>query len=256
MAQVGEAWQKAYEQLVETTKIQQKPPSLSYLREQWEREWKPRLKKRWLVLLLLFLFQMLYFPINKRSKGDRSLFSKHIDGRTPRWSVFVVPYVAGFGYIANMNTIAAATLSPKYWREHCMALTSVTLAGFAVWILYPARVVKRPFKPRRFNPFDWGLKILQDLDKGYGQYNSFPSSHVYYVTLGLYFLSKEFPQYRWMLYPSTLFNASSTLLTHQHYFADAASGFVFSHTAIWLAEHKLVPHLMKLEGITDKDEDA
>lgn len=198
--------------------------------------YRSRSPQRWRSAGLLFLLQFLYFPLNKMARGERSLLIKQIDGRVPRISWFVAPYLLGFGYISTVNFVAALTLSPQRFRKHCAAMSIATPTGFAFWYLFPAKVEKRAFEPRPDNLYDAVLRWLQVFDKSYGKYNSFPSSHVYYVTIGLYYLSKEFPQHRWWINSLVGINAASTVFTHQHYVIDVVAGFALSYTAIYLAD--------------------
>ncbi len=203
--------------------------------------YKSRSPARWRAAMLLFFLQFLYFPLNKRGHGDRDLSIKQLDGPMPRISWFVAPYLIGFAYIASVNFVAALSLSPKHFREHCIAMATATLTGFTFWYFYPAKVEKRVFVPREDNLFDVVLRWLQVFDKSYGKYNSFPSSHIYYVTIGLHYQGKEFPQHRWWLNSLIGINAASTVLTHQHYVIDVAAGFALSRLAVRLADKKLAP---------------
>lgn len=194
----------------------------------------------------------MYFPINKIVKSDRNLAIRAIDGRMPRLSIFVAPYAFGFWYLGSVSHVAALFLSKKHWQEHCVSLFMITLTGFTFWLLYPARVIKKPFEPRENHLFDNLLKLIHTSDKGYGQHNSFPSSHVYYVNVGLHYLKKEYPQYSWFFNGSIAINAMSTLFTHQHYVADVAAGFALSYTVTRLTDTVIAPKIRTyLDQITE-----
>lgn len=219
----------------------------------WERLNRKGMRGRFAIVLGLWAMQLVYFPINKRSKGNRNLAIKQIDGRIPRRSEFVVAYFLGLIYLSLMHQIAALFLSKRHFRGHYISSITATLTGFLIWIFYPARVTKKPFQPRPGNLFDRALHSLHYHDKDYGQYNSFPSSHVYYVAIGLSYLAKEYPHYYWFFYGSSVANALSTLFTHQHYVADVLSGFALTYTAIEFSEHVTIPLLM---GHDDGDSEA
>ncbi len=215
-------------------------------------KWWRMTSRRFWIATLLWAIQAMYFPINHLVRSERSLAIQAIDGRMPRISLFVVPYLVGFGYLGAVNHVAAAFLSKKHWQEHCIALLTVTLTGFTIWILYPARVLKRPFKPRSKNLFDYALRMIQTSDKTYGQYNSFPSSHVYYVNVGLHYLKKEYPEYKWFFNTSIVLNAMSTLFTHQHYIADVVAGFGLSYATTRLTDNVIAPKIRDyLDRITE-----
>jgi membrane-associated phospholipid phosphatase len=205
---------------------------------------QPDLRRRLTIATLLLALQLLYFPINKLAKGKRNLSIGQLDGRIPRLSVFVMPYIMGLSYLSLKHYIAALFLSRRHFQEHVVATTTATLTGFTIWLLYPAHVSKKPFTPRPGNAFDKMLYWLHIHDKDYGRHNSFPSSHVYYVAIGLRYLSKEYPDYYWFFFGSSVANAVSTLFTHQHYIADVVAGFGLSYAATMLSEHVLTPLLV------------
>ncbi len=214
--------------------------------------WWRLTRRRFWIATILWALQALYFPINRLAKGDRNLSIAAIDGRMPRLSIFVAPYAFGFWYLGSVNHVAAALLSKKYWQEHCIALFTITLTGFMFWLFFPARVVKRSFQPRPKHLFDQVLKTIHASDKGYGQHNSFPSSHVYYVNVGLHYLKKEYPQYGWFFDGSVAVNAMSTLFTHQHYVADVVAGFGLSYAVTRLTDTMIAPKIRAyLDHLTD-----
>lgn len=217
-----------------------------------ERLKQKHVQRQVLLGLAVWAFQALYFPINKRAKGERDLSIEAIDGRIPRYSSFIVPYSLGFVYLSLMHPIAGVALSRRHFRQHIVASMVATITGFLFWIFFPAKVTKRPFTPRPNNLFDKALHTLHYHDKDYGQYNSFPSSHVYYVAIGLSYLAKEYPKTYWFFYGSSIANAISTLVTHQHYVADAAAGFALSYAAIKASDELVTPFMVKYLGSADE----
>jgi hypothetical protein len=191
-------------------------------------------KSRFTKALLITAVQGLYFPINRLRRGNRNLSIKAIDSRMPRISIFVIPYVLGILYLSAGNFIAALLLSPRNWKGHCTGFSIAMIAGFIIWIVFPARVTKSPFVPK--TKFDHMLQKLHFHDKDYGQHNSFPSSHVYYINVSLHYLKKEYPSYKWFFNAAILVNALSTVFTHQHYVGDVVSAFWLSRTAVKMEE--------------------
>lgn len=203
------------------------------------------LKTRWRIVAILALIQTLYFPINQLHSGGVTLDLDFLDGAMPRVSYFVIIYQLGLVYIGAANLIAAITLPRDLFQKHIIAFLFVMLIGFSIWIIFPALVEKKPFTPNGF--FDEILHSLHDSDDDFGTHNAFPSSHIYYVTVGLFFLSQRFKK-QWFWFGLVAFlNAMSTMLTHQHYFIDILAGFILTWFGIWMTLRFFAPTVQRFE---------
>lgn len=243
---LSEIWEKFLEEILEP-EIRSHPSRFYRLRLFLTQDWFKNRWRRFVIAFFLWGLQALYFPINRIAKGERNMSIPAIDGRMPRVSAFIVPYAVGFIYLGISNYVAALLLNRKNFQGHVIAMLPATLIGFAFWLFYPAKVPKKRFVPRPNHLFDQWLDSVQRNDGLYGQHNSFPSSHVYYVAIGIHYLAKQYPRYQWFFDTSSVINAASTMLTHQHYFADVASGYLLSYVATWLSDNKLTPALQAWE---------
>jgi len=202
-------------------------------------------KIRWRIVALLGLIQGLYFPINQLHDGGMTLDLDFLDGAMPRASYFVIIYQLGLGYL-SLSTIIAGLLLPRdLFQKYVIAFLFVMLTGFSIWIIFPAYVEKQTFTPHGF--FDNLLHSLHDSDDSFGTHNAFPSSHIYYVMIGLYFLAQRFKRY-WFWFALVAFlNAMSTMFTHQHYFLDVVAGFALTWIGLWVTLRFLAPAVRRYE---------
>lgn len=257
-------WLKIRELLTGTSRLQFQTEAMSadsnyeqfrtLFRERvWYRDWFGNsLRERWPLLLFLLAFQSLYFPINQIVSGGVHLYIPQIDGAIPRLSIFVIPYAMGFTLMPIFPLIAAWKFPRQLFQEYAIAFFAIMCIGFTIWLVFPAYIVKHSFEPEGF--FDHLLYSLHDGDSSYGTHNSFPSSHVYYITLAMVYLWRKWPK-QWMTWVTFTFtNAVSTLFTHQHYFVDVLSGLVLTWLAIWLTRRYLLPFIRRREvqfGVAD-----
>ncbi|MCQ3929013.1 MAG: hypothetical protein DPW16_01020 [Chloroflexi bacterium] len=221
----------------------------------WYRDWFGNsLRERWPLLLFLLAFQSLYFPINQVVSGGVHLYIPQIDGNIPRLSIFVIPYAMGFMLMPIFPLLAAWKFSRQMFQEYAIAFFSVMVLGFIIWLAMPAYIIKHSFEPNGF--FDQLLYQLHDGDSSYGTHNSFPSSHVYYVTVAMVYFWRKWPK-QWISWATfTVANAASTLFTHQHYFADVVAGFALTWFAVWLTRRHLLPIIRRREvqfGVADME---
>lgn len=200
---------------------------------------------RWRIVALLGLIQGLYFPINQLHNSGVTLDLDFLDGAMPRVSYFVIIYQAGLLYLSLATVIAGFCLPRDLFQKYVMAFLFVMLTGFSIWIIFPAYVEKQTFTPDGF--FDELLYTLHDSDDSFGTHNAFPSSHIYYVMIGLYFLAKRFKRHWFWFALLALLNAMSTMLTHQHYFLDVLAGFVLTWFGLWLTLRYLAPAVRRYE---------
>ncbi|MCI0710449.1 MAG: phosphatase PAP2 family protein [Chloroflexi bacterium] len=197
-------------------------------------------------ILLVFAFQLLYFPINRSGTNTPRVDLDIIDSVMPLIGEFSIIYFAGAVGITIMVFVGALLLPRELYMQYVVTLVFAMAIGFTIWALFPAHVYKAPFEPE--DDFDkWTQEYLHD-DRDYGNHNAIPSSHVYYMTILLYFLTRRWPrQWFWFAMLAVL-NAWSTLLTHQHYFLDVVAGFALTIFAIWFARKTLMPRVREIYG--------
>lgn len=197
-------------------------------------------------VLLAFAFQTLYFPINRSGTDSPRVDLPVIDGVMPLVGEFSVIYGIGVVGITGMIFVGAVALPRKLFMQYTVTLMFAMAIGFSIWALFPAHVYKSPFEPE--NIFDeWTRDYLHD-DGNYGNHNAIPSSHIYYITILLYFLAKRWPRYWFWFALLAVLNAWSTLFTHQHYFLDVIAGFALTIFAIWFGRKVLTPRVREIYG--------
>lgn len=202
-------------------------------RDWFGQTWQERLP----LLVFLFLFQGLYFPINQIADDGVHLYIAVLDGARPIIGWFIVPYGLGFFFLGLMFPLAAVWFPRALFREYAVAFFIIMCVGFTIWVVMPAGIQKGPFVPQSF--FERVIADVHEGDRHYGTHNSFPSSHVYYITLGLYYFNRRFPKY-WLFYAvCTVLNAFSTVFTHQHYFIDVFAGLLMVPLAVGVARAAL-----------------
>jgi membrane-associated phospholipid phosphatase len=144
-----------------------------------------------------------------------------------------------------MAILAAWFLPRQLFQAFAVSFFIIMLIGFTIWIVFPAYVIKAPFTPG--NIFDEWTRDLHIRDRDYGNHNALPSSHVYYITLLLYFFARKWPR-GWFLWVTlAVINAWSTMLTHQHYFLDVLAGFVLTIFVLWITYNMILPPLRRSE---------
>jgi membrane-associated phospholipid phosphatase len=197
-------------------------------------------------VMLVFMFQLLYFPINRSGTDSPRVDIAVIDGVMPLVGEFSIIYLAGVVGISLMVFVGALALPRDLYMQYTVALVVAMAVGFGIWTLFPAHVYKTPFEVRDI--FDQWTRDYLHNDRSYGNHNAIPSSHVYYITILLYFLTRRWPRYWFWFAATAVLNAWSTMLTHQHYFLDVVAGFALAITAIWVSRRMVTPRLRKFYG--------
>jgi membrane-associated phospholipid phosphatase len=214
-----------------------------------KRDWfGSRFRERLPVLVFLLFMLSLYFPVNQINSG-RGGFAptiEAIDGQMPLYPVFVIPYVVGFLTMGLFPTFAAWKFPRDLFQEYALALFTVIIVGFSLWLLLPAYVIKDPIVGDGF--FLNIVKMLHDGDSTYGTHNAIPSSHVYYVTLAMCYFVQYNARLTIPLIIFAVFNALSTMLTHQHYFLDVMTGFLVVWAVFEFTRRVSLPLLRRLEA--------
>lgn len=207
----------------------------------FQRTWRQRLP----LLALIILLQMLYFPLNQKSSTGVRFDLPVIDGVMPLISEFVVIYIAGIVFFSFGSLLMTLILPHHLFQAYVLTHITVMLTGFLLWIIIPAYVYKAPFAPE--NQFDVWTQELHLRDVDYGNQNAFPSSHVYYITVLLFFISKRWPRTWFICALLSVLNAWSTMLTRQHYFLDVVVGLLLTYGGIWLTYRVYLPKLAEWE---------
>jgi membrane-associated phospholipid phosphatase len=154
-----------------------------------------------------------YFPLNRRKSTYN--FESNLDKHIPILSIFVIPYMAYFPYLAYAflslwNTNAFVPFAV------CMILMNIMNAFF--WIVFPNGVKRPKVKPE--TNLLWVLSLIHYYD---GDTNGFPSFHVSHTLLVTFFLILGGQHYAFFITMGYLI-IISTLFTKQHYIIDVLGG--------------------------------
>lgn len=98
--------------------------------------------KRLSLLGLILGVHLLYLPINRLMSGGVSL-KLTLDDYVPLWPIWVVPYMAVWGWWLGCYIWAAWKMPDELYQTFGLAVVGVALSALAVFILYPT-YVQRP----------------------------------------------------------------------------------------------------------------
>lgn len=93
--------------------------------------------------------------------------------------------------------------------------------------------VKRPL----LTTVNWATKILKMVYRNDGDYNAFPSGHVYQTSLICLFYNQLYPNHPWLWIGIVVIVALSTLFTRQHNLADPLGGLAIAWLGYWFGTY-------------------
>lgn len=179
-----------------------------------------------LLLALLFLSAILYFPLNIRK--PKYFWEIIIDKYIPFIPPLIIPYLTLYLFI----TVSFILLWPKIiFESFVVALLVVNLSAAIFWYRFP-NGVKRPVVKGK----SWLLSLVRLAYNHDKEGNAFPSAHVYYSTVCAIYLWQAFPQIGWpvIVWGGTI--SISTVFVKQHYLIDILGGLFWAFTARFLAK--------------------
>jgi membrane-associated phospholipid phosphatase len=164
----------------------------------------------------------LYFPLNRKLTGGFNL-STRLDSWIPLWPVWVIPYLLCLPVWAGGLIWAAWKMDEELFHSFVSACLFVLLSATLFYYLFPT-YVKRPTLTRG----NWTMRILQMVYQNDGDYNAFPSGHVYQTSLICLFYNRLYPDYPWLWIGIVVIVALSTLFTRQHNLVDPFGGLAIA----------------------------
>jgi membrane-associated phospholipid phosphatase len=193
---------------------------------------------RVLLILLVWCVQMFYIPTSNRLFGG--IEPKLPFDHYPIWPVWVVPYVACYGFWVACASWAVFKMEDRLFRSMIAAFLLTCTISVAIYIFFPTYVRAEVIKGK-----DVFSALLHFIHQNGGRYNAFPSGHVYITTLLALFYNRWYPRYKvwWILIPVIV--SISTLFTHQHFIVDIVGGVVvaligFHFGMLWTGFHPLL----------------
>jgi len=179
-----------------------------------------------ILLLILFLITLLYFPLNRQI--PKYSFKIRLDGQIPLlpWTVWIY-----FSYFLLIPISIILAWNSNYAIPLLVTQIISTLIASLIWRIFPNGVI-RPQIESTYNHNHRFLGLIYNYDK---DCNGLPSGHVLLSFIACFYLAKLFPQI-WAVFVLVLLAISfSTLTTKQHYFLDMVISLVFAPLIIELS---------------------
>ncbi len=172
--------------------------------------------------ILIVSVTSLYFPLNRKLTGGFNL-STRFDAWIPLWPVWVVPYLLCLPvWIAGLIW-AVLKMDEELFRSFASACLFVQVSAMLSFYFFPT-YVKRPV----LTAGNWATQILQMVYRNDGDYNAFPSGHVYQTALICLFYNQLYPNHSGVWIGIMVIVALSTLFTRQHYLVDPLGGLAIA----------------------------
>lgn len=185
----------------------------------------PDLARWWLIGVGVFaVWAILYFGAGHITDAPSArTFNDAILARVPLMPQFAAIYlgVHVFGMIPF-----AVIPETRLLRRHLLGAVLIVLLSSILWVALPVRVDRPPLHPAMPGFGAWLLRHVYGFDP---TTNCFPSAHcaiAVYAAIGLRWQASR-PLFVWGIVTAVLV-CVSTVLTHQHYVADVASGTVLA----------------------------
>jgi membrane-associated phospholipid phosphatase len=175
-------------------------------------------RQRLLWLVVLFLAQLAYVPINRVARGGVVLATPW-DAAIPLWPVWVIPYLLSIGWWIGFSIWAALDMDDGLYRAFVASGLAVMAVSYVVYLLYPT-YVQRP----TLSGDDWPTRLMRLVYAADRAYNAFPSGHTYNSVLIALFWCRWRPRARLLWTGLALVVLVSTLFTGQHNLPDLAAG--------------------------------
>ena len=183
------------------------------------------------MMLLIVGVTSLYFPLNRKLTGGFNL-STRFDIWVPLWPAWVVPYLLCLPVWAAGLIWAAWKMDEGLFRSFVSACLFVQVSAMLFFYFFPT-YVKRPL----LTTVNWATKILKMVYRNDGDYNAFPSGHVYQTSLICLFYNQLYPNHPWLWIGIVVIVALSTLFTRQHNLADPLGGLAIAWLGYWFGTY-------------------
>jgi len=179
-----------------------------------------RVRLAWLVIL--FMVQLLYFPINRTVQGGVVLATPW-DASIPLWPIWAIPYLLSLFWWVGCFAWAAWKMDDTLYRAFVIGAIAVMLTSYVLYLLYPT-YVQRPV----LEGGNWQVELVRFIYENDRSNNAFPSGHTYTTVLIVLFWWHWRPRLRWLWAGIAVIILLSTLFTGQHNLPDLIGGIVWS----------------------------
>ena len=179
----------------------------------------------WLVILLAFL--MLYFLINRLVVGGWAL-SLSIDKYIPLYPPALVFYLLGSLLFIGFPIWAALYSKEGEFEAYIISVFAATLVSYVIYIALPTYVIRPNITSQ-----DYLSKAIVFLYKNDFPHNAAPSGHTFYTLISFLYIKHWRPRLLTISLIIAVLIIASTMLTKQHYVMDVLSGLMLGFTAYW-----------------------
>ncbi len=180
---------------------------------------EPPLKKRVLLLAAVAAIQAIYTPTSLFMQG----------GIEPKlaWDIFplhvawIIPYIFCYPlWVFTLGWLIWKTDEQKF-RKGIAGLFFVCTLGDFIFLVFPTYVIHPDITGT-----DVLSKLLYSIYVAGGDYDAFPSAHIYITTILALFYSDWYPKQKWFWILTVIIVSLSTLFTKQHYIIDVFGGYL------------------------------
>ena len=196
---------------------------------------RPGVRLAWLVVI--FIIQLLYFPINRTVQGGVVLATPW-DSLIPLWPIWAIPYLLGIVWWVGCFIWAAWKMDDTLYRAFVISTIAVMLTSYVVYLLYPTHA-QRP----AVEGDSWQIELVRFIYENDRLNNAFPSGHTYTTMLIVLFWWHWRPRLRWLWAVIAVIILLSTLFTGQHNLPDLIGGIVWAWTGyrfgLWWVTRRL-----------------
>ena len=196
------------------------------------------IRARLIFSLLLPLANMLYLASNRiiAGRGSCYIWKASIDEYIPFIAIAVIPYIWWyFQILISLVWFITTRKSPGILYKYVSSIALVTLISTIIFIVMPTHVPRPQISGS--DPFSALVRFIYSIDE---PYNCFPSLHVAYATISVWYWHNAGPKQNWF----RIFNIISfvsiclaTVLTKQHYYPDIPGGLIVAIAAMAVVEY-------------------
>lgn len=188
-------------------------------------------KRRFVWLMLILAFLMLYFPINRLAVGGWAL-ALPVDKSIPLYPPALVPYLLGSILFVGFPIWAAARSETTEFEAYVLSLLTATLISYIVYLALPTYVLRPEITPQDY--FSEAIAFLYQTDY---PHNAAPSGHTFYTLISFLYIRRWRPKLQIVSLIVAVLIIVSTLLTKQHYVLDMVTGLILGFMTYWAGRY-------------------
>ena len=182
-------------------------------------------KRRFIWLIIILAFLMLYFPINRLAVGGWAL-SLPVDKSIPLYPPALVPYLLGSILFVGFPIWAAVHSKTTEFEAYVLSFLTATLISYIAYLALPTYVLRPEITSQDY--FSKAIALLYQNDY---PHNAAPSGHTFYTLISFLYIRRWRPKLQIVSLIVAILIITSTLLTKQHYVLDMITGLILGFMA-------------------------